>query len=119
MKTTLRKYFSVHILFLGVVTICTAQTEVKIPEDSLPVAAHNELHKKYARYHVNNITRKVDKEQKITYKVEVQKNTRLIRLQYDSNGNMINKQKSRVFTYDGTEPVKRSTDDHGGGGHNH
>lgn len=119
MKVLIKKCIAALILLLSTIKVCPAQTETKIPEDSLPVAVHNELHKKYARYHVNSIMLKTDKEQNEIYKVEVQKNTRLIRLQYDINGNLISKQKSRVFTYDGTEPVKRPTDNHGGGGHNH
>lgn len=119
MKNRIRKCLTALILSILAITVCSAQTEIKIPEDSLPVAAHNELHKEYARYHVNSIIKKVDKEQKIAYKVEVQKKTRLIKLQFDTEGNTISKQKSRVFTYDGTEPVKRPTDNHRGGGHNH
>ena len=62
-----------------------------------------------------------DKQQNITYKVEVQKKTTQIELLYDKDGKLISKEKSKIYTYDGTEPIKakpaKSNDGHGGHQH--
>lgn len=100
------KYFAMLSLTLLIINVCPAQTETKIPEDSLPAFAHNELHKKYSGYTVNSIFRKVDTLQSVTYKVEVQKKTTQIELLYDKRGKLICKEKSKIYTYDGTEKPK-------------
>lgn len=112
------KYFAMLSLTLLVINVCSAQTETKIPEDSLPAFAHNELHKKYSGYTVNSIFKKMDKLQNVTYKVEVQKKTTQIELLYDKQGNLISKEKSKIYTYDGTEKPK-SVPAKSNDGHNH
>lgn len=95
-----------------------AQIETKIQNDSLPAIIHNELHKKYASYVVNSVLRIVDMHQNIVYNVEKQKNATLIRLVYSSKGILISKEKSKIYSFDGTEPIKSKpiqTND----GHNH
>jgi hypothetical protein len=94
----------------------SAQTQTKIPQDSLPLVTHNELHKKYAAYTVNSISKITDMQQNITYKVEVQKKTTMIELLYDNQGKLISKEKSQI--YYGTEPVK-SKPSQSNDGHNH
>ena len=97
--------------------LCNAQTEIKIPQDSLPNAVQDNLHKKYSDYHVNSITKNSSK-QPVIYSLELQKKNRLIRLVYDMNGNIIEKNKSKIFTFDGTEPIK-SAPVQSNDGHNH
>lgn len=95
-----------------------AQTETKIKQDSLPTTVHNELHKKYAAYAINSVLKITDKQQNITYKVEVQKKSTLIELVYDRDGKLINKEKSKVYSFDGTEKIKSSTPTQSNDGHN-
>ncbi|MDO9001041.1 MAG: hypothetical protein Q7W45_14840 [Bacteroidota bacterium] len=121
MKTTIQKQFLITSIMLALIGICSAQTETKISKDSLPSAVHTELHKKYITYTVNSILKITDKQQNITYKVEVQKKSTMIELLYDNHGKLISKDKSKVYTYDGTEkprstPVK-SNDGHSGHQH--
>lgn len=121
MKTIIQKQFIVTSLILVLTGICSAQSEAKMPKDSLPSMIHTELHKKYTAYTVNSILKITDKQQNITYKVEVQKKSTMIELLYDNDGKLISKNKSKVYTYDGTEkprstPVK-SNDGHSGHQH--
>lgn len=95
-----------------------AQTQTKIPQDSLPAIVHNELHKKYTAYVVNSILKIVDKQQNLTYKIEVQKKATLIELTYDSQGKQISKEKSKIYTFDVTEPRKPKSSQ-SNDGHNH
>lgn len=120
MKISVRKQIIITGIMLVITSLCFAQTETKIPQDSLPAAAHNELHKKYAAYAVNSVLKITDKQQNITYKIEVQKKTTQIELLYDKEGKLISKEKSKIYTYDGTEKIKpKSTPSKSNDGHNH
>lgn len=97
-----------------------AQSDEKIGMEELPDQAHTLLHGKYNKYHINYIHRKLDKEDVETYEVELQKRSKLVTLIYDGQGELLSSTKSKMFTYDGTEPVKNSTGGSGGhAGHNH
>lgn len=114
------KYFVTLSLTLIIVNVYFAQTETKIQEDSLPSSIHDELHKKYARYTVNNISKNTDKLKNIMYKVEVQNKSTVIELLYDIQGKLINKKKSKVYTYDGIEkPKSPSLSNESNDGHGH
>lgn len=114
------KYFALLSLTLLIINVCSAQTETKIPGDSLPALVHNELYKKYSGYTVNSIFKKVDKLQNVTYKIEVQKKTTQIELLYDKHGELISKEKSKIYTYDGTEKSRSpSSPSKSNDGHNH
>lgn len=114
------KYSVTLSLALIIVNVCLAQTETKIQEDSLPSIIHDELHKKYAHYTVNTISKNTDKLQSTIYKVEVQKKSTLIELHYDIQGKLINKKKSKVYTYDGVEkPKPPSLPNESNDGHRH
>ncbi len=120
MKKVIREYFVMLSLTLVVINVCSAQTETKLHEDSLPAIVHNELHKKYAHYTVNSISKKVDQLQNITYKIEVQKKSTVIDLLYDKQGKLIGKEKSKVYSYDGTEKSRSpSSPSKSNDGHNH
>jgi len=120
MKNVTINYFAILSLTLVVVNVCSAQTETKFPEDSLPAIVHNELYKKYVRYTLNSISKKVDQLQNITYKIEVQKKSTVIELLYDNQGKLIGKEKSKVYSYDGTEKSKSpSSPSKSNDGHNH
>ncbi len=95
-----------------------AQTEIKIKQDSLPITVNNELHKQYATYAVTSILKLSDKQQNVTYKIEVQKKNTVIDLLYDNQGKLISKVKSKIYSYDGTEKPK-STPANSNDGHNH
>ncbi len=107
-------FFFISVL---ITTSSYAQTKTQIPADSLPSAVHDELHKKYRDYKVNSISRKSE-QNKITYALEIQKKTKLIRLLYDSDGKLIEKDKSKIFIFDASEPVK-SKPVQSNDGHNH
>lgn len=66
----------IYIFFLIILMpfVAVAQTETKIRKDSLLPTVRNELDKKYNAYSLNNVLKITDKQQNITYKVEVQKN---------------------------------------------
>lgn len=121
MKKITPKQFLITSVMLALTGICSAQTETKISKDSLPSTIHAELHKKYAAYAVNSVLKITDKQQNITYKVEVQKKSTMIELHYDKDGKLISKDKSKVYTYDGTEKPKstpvKSNDGHSGHQH--
>lgn len=110
-KTLLTSFLALLANFL------LAQTEIKLPEDSLPKSIHNELHKKYSSYAVNSIVKKSDKGS-VSYALELQRKNNLLRLLYDANGKLLDKDKSKIYTYDGTEPVK-SKPVQSNDGHNH
>lgn len=96
-----------------------AQSDEKIGMEELPDQAHTLLHGKYNKYRINYIHRKSDKDV-TTYEVELQKKSKLVTLTYDGQGELLSNTKSKMFTYDGTEPVKNSTGGSGGhAGHNH
>lgn len=118
MKNYQRLVVLVSVIFLIALTnICNAQTEIKIPEDSLPSAVHDAVHKKYSNYKINSVAKKTG-QQTVTYSLELQKKTTLLRLIYAADGNLISKDKSKIFTFDGTEPVK-SKPAQSNDGHNH
>ena len=117
MKIIDRKLFVIVTAFFLSAVTCKAQKENKIPEDSLPQAVHNDLHKKYSDYHINSIT-KNGSVQPALYFLEVQKKNKLIRLVYDADGKMIKKEKSKIYSFDGSEPVK-SRPAPSNDGHNH
>ncbi len=96
-----------------------AQSHEKIGMEELPDQAHILLHGKYNKYRINYIHRKLDKDV-TTYEVELQKNSKLVTLTYNDQGELLSTTKSKMFTYDGTEPVKNSTGGSGGhAGHHH
>ncbi len=123
MTKYIKNQFFITLVMLALTNICSAQTETNVPQDSLPAAAHNELHKKYVAYAVISIIKITDKQQKITYKVEVQKKTTSIELHYDKEGNLISKEKSKIYSFVGTEKIKpksvpsKSNDSQGGHQH--
>lgn len=100
-----------------------AQTETKIKQDSLPTTVHNELHKKYAAYAVNSVLKITDFQQKHKYKIEVQKKSTVIELIYDNDGKLISKEKSKIYSFDGTEKItpksEPSKSNEGHSGHQH
>lgn len=109
--------FTLIMVLFSVINICKGQTEIKIPEESLPAAVHDDLHKKYSDYHVNSITKNTSV-QPAVYTLEIQKKNRLIRLIYDADGKLIEKEKSKIYSFDGSEPVK-SRPVPSNDGHNH
>lgn len=119
MEKTKRNYFVTAGLSLLLTGVCSAQTETKIPEDSLSVIVHNELHKKYSRYNINEILKVADKKENVFYKITVEKKTTQIELLYDKHGKFISKEKSRIYTFDGTEQPKAAPSKSNNDGHNH
>ena len=121
MKKSIISYVIILSLTLVVINVCAAQTEIKIPDDSLPALIHSELHKKYARYVTNSVLKKTDNLRNITYRIEIQKKSTVIELLYDKEGKLISKIKSKVYSYDGTEKSRTpSSEPHqSNDGHNH
>jgi hypothetical protein len=96
-------------------------TKKKITADSLPAIIHDELHKQYATYSVNSIYKSTDELQNTIYKIEVQKKSKLVELVYDNQGKLISKEKSKIYSFDGTEKPKAapSQSNDGHSGHQH
>lgn len=118
----MKKIILLHLILLLIFAKnISAQSETKIPQDSLPTAVHDELHKQYTAYTVNNIYKVTDKQQNIIYKIEIQKKSKLIDLVYDNQGKIISKEKSKIYSFDGTEKSKssptKSNDGHSGHQH--
>jgi hypothetical protein len=107
-------------------SITFAQTETKIPHDSLPPVLHDKLHDLFEKYHVSNIVKAVDKDGKITYKMEAHKEkvgngttTDYIQyLTYNPSGKLLSKKKDKQIFYSDSpkqKPKATKTND----GHNH
>ena len=85
----------------------------------MPAAIKIELDKEYNMFKVNLITKNKDNKDSITYRIELQKNNKMIKLVYDKNGILISKTKSKVFTYDDSEKPKSTGKKHNGHNHQH
>lgn len=96
-----------------------AQTTSNIKTEQLPEIAHVKLDKKYSKYKVNSMVKKEDKQKRTTYQIEVQKKNTVFTLVFDENGKLLSKRKSKSFTYDGTEPVRKTQPSHDGHNHTH
>ena len=119
------------LLFAFVISVLAirtgfSQTETIIKWDSLPASANADIKKNYGNYTVDKVLSIVDKQHTNTYKVELIKKTKFLVLGYDKDGQLISKEKSRIYTFDGTEkhrtkPVNSGGDNSGGGhgGHVH
>jgi len=113
-----------HILTItflcGILTFgLQAQTTAKIKAEQLPETTQTELNKKYGKYHANEIVKKEDKQKQTTYEIELQKKNKLIYLVYSSEGTLVSKRKSKTFSFDGTEPIKKTPASHDGHNHTH
>lgn len=114
------------ILFVDVTT-GFAQTEFKIPPDSLPQQVMEQLHHKFHEYSVSTGTKKTDEKGRITYLLEVRKEknsseTIVYQLVYDSGGKLVTKKKEKEFYYTGKEKKSTPAASSGGnqgGGHQH
>lgn len=95
-----------------------AQTTAKIKVEQLPKNAQVMLDKKYSKYHINEMVKKEDKQKQPTYEIELQKKNKLIYLVYDVKGILLSTRKSKSFSFDGTEPVKKPAP-RANDGHNH
>lgn len=119
----MKKQFIIMSIVCALTSNCFAQTETKISRDSLPSTIHAELHKKYAAYAVNSVLAITDNVQNITYKIELQKRSTVIDLLYDKDGKLVSKEKSKSFSYDGTEKTRQkstpSQSNDGHSGHQH
>lgn len=120
----MKSYLTI-VLFAGLINISSAQTETKVPTDSLPPAAKAHLGSKFRHYRVAKIVKVTDKALLITYKVEARKdedsNTiTCYDLVYNEKGELKSKKKSKEYGYDGTEPEKPKPAPHRpDDGHNH
>tara|TARA_R110002072_G_scaffold171058_4_gene324795 strand:- start:1062 stop:1430 length:369 start_codon:yes stop_codon:yes gene_type:complete len=93
-----------------------AQTKTEIEMEALPAAAHDLIHGKYAKYGVNSMLKKQDKNDVLTFEVELQKQSKLVTLTYNAEGTLLDTQKSKVFSFDGTEKPSKPSGGGGGGG---
>lgn len=127
MKNTTTVHFIVLFLFLTLGN-AYAQTEIKIPHDSLPKVMHDKLHDLFKEYHVSNIVKATDAKGKVTYKMEARKEkpkngatTVYIQyLTYDSSGKLISKKKEKEIYYtDSPAPKPKQTESNDGHNHQH
>ncbi|HKR06608.1 MAG TPA: hypothetical protein VJY62_18380 [Bacteroidia bacterium] len=110
-------------LLITLTHICYAQTEIKIPGDSLPGSIKEHLQSKFHDYTVSNAVKKTAPDGTVTYIIDIRraKNSDqniLYYLVYDSSGKLLDKRKGKEFVYDGKEPVKKTKLPEGDG-HNH
>lgn len=109
--------YVITILFLFAFNLCFSQIDQIIKKDSIPLLIKQQI-AGFKGYTINQAIKSIDIDKKIVYKIEVQKKTRLVRLNYDAVGNLISKQKTRVYTFDGTEKQSRPSYQNNDG-HNH
>lgn len=114
--STIARIFLMTVFGLSIGLSVNAQTSTKIKMDELPVAAHDLIHGKYAKYRVNSMVKKLDKNEVLTYEVELQRKSKVINLTYNAQGDLLDTQKSKVFSFDGSERPSRPS---GGGGDGH
>lgn len=105
-----------------------AQTEQKIPHDSLPPVLHKKLHELFEKYHVSNLVKATDASGNVTYKMETHKEkagngttTDYIQyLTYDSSGKLLSKKKDKVVYYtDSPKPKPKAAPSNDGHNHQH
>lgn len=94
------------ILLCVILNPLHAQTEAEIKRSELPEPIKTELNKKYVKYTITLILKKVSETKEITFVVEVQKKNTVHTMVYDNTGELIDKTKSKNYTFDGSEPVK-------------
>lgn len=97
-------------LWCFVSNVVHAQMENKIKVGEVPAAIKTELNKKYKKYTINSIIKKGNDGNDITFNIEVQKKNKLVKLVYDTKGNLLDKKTSKIFTFDGTEKPGKQTD---------
>lgn len=106
------------------ITICFAQAELEIPQDSLPKEIKEQCHQKHHHYSMVNAIKKTDKAGVVIYLLKIQREvnsskTIVVSLVYDKNGKIMSKKKEKEFYYTGKE--KSTPKPSGGqeGGHQH
>jgi len=104
-------YFAINLTF--------AQTETRIKRSELPDQINTELKAKYVKYIVNEIIKKENQTKETIFEVEVQKKNTVYTLVYNNKGELIDKTKSKSFTFEGTEKSKKIYDSHDGHDHVH
>lgn len=108
----------VILMSVGFSNYAEAQTSSKIEMGDLPAAAHDLIHGKYAKYGVNSLIKKENKNAVLTYEVELQKKSNVVTLTYNAEGALMDTQKSKEYSFDGSEkPSKPSGGGGGGDGH--
>lgn len=118
------KKIILYSIFFLLATGAFAQTEQKIPHDSLPPKMHDKLHKLFEKYQVSNIIKKTDASGNITYTMEAHKEkagngttTYYIQyLTYDPAGKLLSKKKDKVYY---TEPKPQAAPSNDGHNHQH
>lgn len=106
------------LIFLLFPLFAWSQTETIIVLDSLPETVKIELSQKYKKYTINLITKNIDRNLNVTYSVELQKKSKLVKVIYDKDGVFIRKEKSKSYTFDDSKPKKPKATN-SGDGHNH
>jgi hypothetical protein len=109
------------VLFIASALGGVAQNSVKIKMDELPMSSHAQIHGKYAKYHINGMYRKTDAKGDVSYKVELQKKRNVVYLVFNPDGELIDKRKTKEYSFDGSEKPSRPAGSGNGGhsGHNH
>lgn len=124
---SLRFLISVFSILFMNVTNGYGQTELKIPQDSLPEQVKEQLHHKFHEYSISSRTKKIDKNGVNTYLLDVKREknssvTIVYHLIYNSSGKLISKKKEKEFYFTGKEksaPKPNGSPPTPGGGHQH
>ena len=90
---------------------------IKIKE--LPATTVTELNKKYSKFQLKSIVKKEDEQKETVYEIKMQKKNKLVYLVYDSNGDLLSTKKLKMFSFDGSEPLKRTPTATDGHSHSH
>ncbi len=115
----IRKHLITRTFLFGMlISELHAQTTTKIKVEQLPETAQADLVKIYSKYQVNSMVQKEDVQGQTSYKIELQKKNKLVYLLYNNEGTLVSKRKSKSFTFDGMEPVKKPAP-RANDGHNH
>lgn len=119
-KMTLLKTI-VIIVFLFAGKMTHAQTENCVRTDTIPSAIKEYMETEYKAYTMNVAEALYLNDKPVGFSIELQKKNKIVRLRFDLFGTLLKTTKSKVYTFEGTEPTKKQTshskDDHSGHQH--
>ncbi|MBI2967205.1 MAG: hypothetical protein HYY40_05260 [Bacteroidetes bacterium] len=101
--------FPVAVIVETVPGYCQQTTKISAKE--LPMQIQYFLKEKYEKYSVTLVEKTTNINMPGFYKISLRRKTRLVYLYFDEAGTLVNKEKERIFTYDGTETEYKSSDE--------
>tara|TARA_R110001592_G_scaffold234170_2_gene491811 strand:- start:56 stop:433 length:378 start_codon:yes stop_codon:yes gene_type:complete len=121
--------FLISVITISILSITNGfgQTELKIPQDSLPKLVKEQLHHKFHDYSIAASIKKTDENGLVTYLLDAKREknsseTIVYHLVYNSSGKLMKKKKEKEIYYTGREkstPKSSGGPPTPGGGHQH